>query len=417
MPNAKIRLSLPQARRVAVRAQGLERSTPHLAGALGRTGFIRSLGGVDVYLAARARVTDFLRQDLDEAVARGLFHVAPTVRGCIYMVPDAAYRASLHLAERLSARRVEREHEKVGLGQDELQQVADAVLTVLAAGPTTTQALRRALPEGTVRSLGDIGKKIGLSSTLPPALRRLEFDHRIERILEDGRLDTERYLWRLKATASSPVPMNDEAAHRLMAETFLTAAAFGDRDAFAAWSGLGKREAQKALESLDTVTLEVEGAGGPQVMRTADADGLVEGLADQDDGEASPVAFLPFEDNLIALRQGPAFFVDPSFHGVTVPVWGRGKPTTLGEVRHGALRSIVADNKLVGFWEFEPEERRVVVGLFDRVTRTTRDRIESEAQAVTTFIDEELGHAKSFSIDTEAQMKKRCAGIRALAGA
>jgi len=50
-----------------------------------------------------------------------------------------------------------------------------------------------------VRSLGEKGKKLGLSSTLPPALRTLEFEGRIERTLEGGRLDSERYLWRLPA--------------------------------------------------------------------------------------------------------------------------------------------------------------------------------------------------------------------------
>ena len=41
-------------------------------------------------------------------------------------------------------------------------------------GPLSTDALRKSLPGGTVRSLGEKGKKVGISSTLPPAVRHLK---------------------------------------------------------------------------------------------------------------------------------------------------------------------------------------------------------------------------------------------------
>lgn len=416
MSDAKIQLSLAQARRAAIEAQALDRASDDTAAILERTGFIRTLGGADVYLAARARVAGFTRSDLDTLVEQGRFHVSPTVRGCIYLLAREHREPSLRLAELLSARRVERDHEKVGLPTGELAQVGEAVRQALADGPLTTQALRRALPDGTVRSLGDIGKKVGLSSTLPPALRRLEFDGALERVLDGGRLDTERYLWRLLDGAADDAaarPVAVEDVHRHMAEVYLRAAAFGGRNGFAGWSGLGKRDAQKALDGLDTVAVRVEGLDEPQVALAENASTLAS-LAADTSGDSGPVAFLPFEDNLIALKEGPAFFVDPEHHGLQVPVWGRGKGTTLGNVRHGALRTVVAEDKLVGFWEFDPEAQSVVVGLFAGVGGETRQHIDQEAVAVGRFLRDEIGHAKSISIDNEAQMRKRCTEIRAL---
>src|SRR5689334_20803143 len=58
-----------------------------LAEAIGASGWLRTLGGVDVYLAARARRPAMKRADLDRLVDLGELRVAPAARGCIYLVP------------------------------------------------------------------------------------------------------------------------------------------------------------------------------------------------------------------------------------------------------------------------------------------------------------------------------------------
>src|SRR5262249_52425727 len=52
-----------------------------------RPGWLRTLGGVDVYLAARARVPGLPRGALDALVADSRLRVIPAVRGCVYLVP------------------------------------------------------------------------------------------------------------------------------------------------------------------------------------------------------------------------------------------------------------------------------------------------------------------------------------------
>src|SRR5437762_11327987 len=57
---------------------------------IARSGWLRTLGGADVYLAARARRPAMTRAELDAAVADGRLKVSMAVRGCIYLVPAAA---------------------------------------------------------------------------------------------------------------------------------------------------------------------------------------------------------------------------------------------------------------------------------------------------------------------------------------
>src|SRR5215207_8624094 len=93
MPATKpvLRLARDQARRAFVAAQGLApapgRSPVSPVGVLEETGFVRTLGGVDVYIALRARVPEMRREDLDSVVAAHQAQVVPAARGCMYLVP------------------------------------------------------------------------------------------------------------------------------------------------------------------------------------------------------------------------------------------------------------------------------------------------------------------------------------------
>src|SRR5262245_41798076 len=91
-------VSLPRARALFLAAQGLlhtERdnlATPGLtpgdaSAAIARTvesyGFLRTLGGIEVYLALRARLPGMRRSQLDEAKEMAAVQVVPAVRGCM----------------------------------------------------------------------------------------------------------------------------------------------------------------------------------------------------------------------------------------------------------------------------------------------------------------------------------------------
>jgi len=390
-----------------------------LVEALASAGFVRTLGGVDVYLAARARVPGMSQADLDAAVAARDLQVVPSVRGCIYLVPRRYVPLALRVASRLSHQRSEREQEKAGIRPGELDDVGRAVLSLLRdRGPQKPALLRRLLPKGTVRSLGSAGKKVGISSTLPPALRRLEFSGEIERVLENRRLDSERYLWGIPKEnpfegADGPtrdLPEDPLDLFARCAEIFFRGAGIGTRRDFAAWTGISQRDARAAMARCPLTELEVEGQ--PQTFYGLEAELPIPDERLRAAREA--IAFLPFEDNLIALHGGSALLVDEAHHDVPVPVWGRGRGTTVGDARHMSFRSLVAGGRIAGFWEYDPEEEDVVFACFEPPDRATRERLEEEAAAVTAFLRDDLGHGRSFSLDTDEALAERAAAIRAM---
>src|SRR5215212_447861 len=181
-----LRVSLEQARRAFVSAQGFPpRPGRSVVQVLEETGFVRTLGGSDIYLALRARMPGMRRADLEAVVEAHEAQIVPAVRGCMYLVPRRDVPLALRMADVVSRSRHERDQEKAGIRPGEVEGVGKAVLeTLRERGPLTTDALRKALPSGTVRSLGEVGKRVGISSPLPGALRMLEFDGHVERTLE-----------------------------------------------------------------------------------------------------------------------------------------------------------------------------------------------------------------------------------------
>ncbi len=407
-------MTRPEARALWLAAQGFPppaRTT--VTAAVAKAGYVRTVGGVDVYLAVRARVPGMTRAALDSAVAKGALCIVPAMRGCIYLVPREDVPACLRAAALLTRRRTELEHGKAGIRKGEVEALARAVLALIRkSGPLTTDAVRKGLPAGAVRSLGGKGKKIGLSSPLPPALRVLEFGGRIERRPEGGRLDTERYFWHAPDKPVDPAkaaPKSEAALWNRMAEVFFGAAGIGAVEDFAAWAGISKRDAQAAAQQIAVEPVRIEGSGREWLISSERKKALLAAS-----GTERVIAFLPFEDNVVALRAGPAFMVDEEFHGLKVPTWGGKGPTTLGQAKHIAFRTLIAGGGAAGFWEFDPSSGKIVTALFRKPSPADRERIASEAADLERFFREETGHARSFSLDTDADLADRAKAIRAM---
>ncbi|HLQ37676.1 MAG TPA: crosslink repair DNA glycosylase YcaQ family protein [Planctomycetota bacterium] len=408
MPAPKpLALTPAQVRAVRILAQGLppERKPPLLP-TLERTGLVRTLGGADSYLGVRARVPGLHRADLDAVVTAGTAQVIPAARGCIYLVAKRDVPLCLRFADLMSRPRVEREYDKAGIKQGEVQEVADVAFTVLVTqGPLTTDSLRRAMPDGSVRSLGERGKKVGISSPLPGALRLLEFAGKVTRTPEGGRLDTERYLWRATGKdpfANAALPEAPGKLHARMLELFVRTAGIGTLKHFCDWSGLAQRDARAALAHVDLRPVTAEGIDG-EAFAAPDVTALLRDA----DSAAAATALLPFEDNLMHLAGGPRHLVDAQHHGLMVPNWGGGGPTALADAAHMAFRGVIADGRLCGFWEYDPDRKGIVIRCFDTPSKASQQRLDDLAVSTAAFLRDELGHGHSFSLDTDAEMKTR----------
>jgi hypothetical protein len=389
----KATLSLAQARSLWHRGQGLDTMGGDTLAALTATGPIRTLGGADVYISARARAAGLTRVELDGLAASRDVQVIPAARGCMYLVTRPEVSLFLAFAASGWRRRNARDFQKLACAEEEYERVQRAALAALGDGPLTPAALRKAMPEGVVRSFGALGKKVGMSSALPSALRELEFSGEVERTHEGGRLDTDRYLWGAATQPLAPVPEDilTQIAHR-----FFGFAGPATRDEFAAWSGAGKRDCAAAMANLDLVPVAIEGRGLAHMREAWLGDAPT----------SSAVRFLSYEDSYVTVHGGPGALTDPAHHGLLVPVWGYGKDMPLGQVKHMHLRPFFVGPELRGFWEFDPDAAEVVCAPL-RPLDGDAQQVEEEAHLLGAFLREEVGHGLSFSLDTADAARAR----------
>src|SRR6185436_15080375 len=332
-PPAALKIDLARARAHWHRRQGLAapsgKSPGKVEEVVAATGWPRTLGGSDVYLAVRARLPGMSRRTLDQAVEESRLQVIPAVRSCIYLVPRAEVPLVLRVAEEQYRRRAERELQKAGVKEGEVAALGAEVVKALRQGPLSPDGLRQALPAGAVRSLGERGKKLGMSSPLPTALRYLEFEGKVERTLEGGRLDSERYAWRLPARspfAGAKVPNDPVDRHAAVARRFFQSAGPATLKELANWTALAQADARAAMDRLPLAPVIIQDHAEEAFVLEEDLPALASAAP-----PAKTLSFLPFEDNFVVLHGGPRALVDPRHHGRPIPVWGTSRATTLGE--------------------------------------------------------------------------------------
>ncbi|MCB9559148.1 MAG: winged helix DNA-binding domain-containing protein [Kofleriaceae bacterium] len=412
VPSPALRVDVARARAHWHARAGLAAPLPGDADeVIARTGWLRTLGGVDVYLAARARVPGLGRATLDALVDAGRLRVIPAVRGCVYLVPAAHVPLALAVADDAWRKRTDRDVAKAGTSWREIEEVGRAVMRVLGAGAATTDAIRRALPDGAVRGLGEAGKRAGVTSPLPLALRDLELRGAIARASATGRLDTERYVWRL-VPAAAPVAVPGDAVDRWAAlvRIFVGHAGPATVGDVATWTGLARRDATAAIARAALVPVAVEGLAEPAWIVEDDVTALAEPAP-----PSTRVTLLSFEDGYLVHHGGPRWMVAPAQWDRPVRVWGNTRGATLGDAAHPATRTVCVGGVVVGIWEMDPDAGSVLWATWTPVAPPVRAAIDQLATETGYFLEDELGHARSFSLDTDAEVRGRAAEVARLA--
>ncbi|HEY5924093.1 MAG TPA: crosslink repair DNA glycosylase YcaQ family protein [Kofleriaceae bacterium] len=377
---------------------------------LGASGWLRTLGGSDVYIAARARHPAMTRADLDAAVLRGELRVSPAARGCIYLVPSAVVPDLMAMNAPDWHKQTEKDLAKVGKTMKLVEKLAPVVLRALD-NAKTTDALRKELGAD-IPSFGDAGKKAGVSSPLPLALRWLELRGEIERMCEGGRLDTQRYTWRPRVTDPCGPAFGPErkVATKLRAASkdpfaavvhaFLGNAGPATVGQIVCWSVASQREVKAALATLDVASIEIEGMGEAFVLR--DQLGAV---------RAAPpprgIALLALEDNYLINHGGLGAVSDPRHHAIKVDIWGEGKPEAIGEATHVLSRTIVVDGLIAGFWEVDPRAGGATWMTFEAQPKPIVAEIEERTADVARFLLDDVGSPRAYSLDSIEQVQQR----------
>jgi Winged helix DNA-binding domain len=214
------------------------------------------VGGVSPYLAIHGR-SGASREAMDKSVADSQIHELPSARGCTYVLPQEQFALGLLMAQgNGEPQEIALIKKHFGVTQAELDKLRDAVLPALEKGALDPAEIKDAVGDR-VRSLGEEGKKRGVSSTLPPVLGWLQTSGFIRRVPVNGRLDQQRYkyvLW--KPNPLEACGLTREEALAKVANLYFQWIGPASLAEFRQFAGLNGKAAKEAVAGIGLVAVE-----------------------------------------------------------------------------------------------------------------------------------------------------------------
>ncbi len=373
--------------------QGLDGSLEGKSSAevLGRAGWARSVGGVSPYLTlfSRAGIT---REQADADAAKLAIYELPSARGCTYVLPASDFALGLTAGHGFDSDM--KAAVKLGVTQKEIAKLCERVVSALEKGPLGTEELREATGNA-VRNLGEEGKKKGVSTTLPLALGELQASGDIRRVPTNGRFDQQRYqyaLWRpnpLRNFKLSAEQVHTELARRYFA--WIGPASAADFQLFA---GLGVKAAKAAIEPLKLEPVEI--APGDQRFFLPGDRAALEAFKPPKEPR---YALLGSIDSLFLLRNDFKSALEPQ--DLNTEFLAR----SLTDLPSHA---IVDRGRLIGLWEYDQATESIAWVSFVKKNKALQQAVTRTED----FVREQLGDARSFSLDSPKSRAPRIAALR-----
>jgi hypothetical protein len=372
--------------------QGLDGSLEgkSAAAVLVQAGWARSVGGVSPYLTlfARAGIT---REQADAAVKKIEIHELPAARGCTYVLPAEDF--ALGLAAGQPYQGDLKTALKLGVTEKEIGKLCDSVLKALEEGPLDPDGLRQACGKG-VRNLGEEGKKKGLATTLPVALEKLQASGDIRRVSTNGRFDQQRYqyaLWRPNPLHG--FQLSPEQIHAELARRYFSWIGPASLTGFQTFSGLGVKAAKCALEPLSVETLDVA-AGRQQLILP-------------EDRAAFEKFRPPKEPRYSLLGSIDSLFLLCDLQTDLDPAAAKFVKSLQDLPSH----AILDRGRLIGLWEYDPATESIAWMSFVKKDKALQNAVTRTEN----FVRDQLGDARSFSLDSPKSRVPRIAALRASA--
>ena len=368
---------------------------------LERCGWSRSVGGAGPYLTLFSRGATS-REVADRAAANLEIHELPTARGCTYVLPASDFALGLTVGREFGGDM--KTGLKLGVTEKEIDKLCDAVVKALEKDALDPDGIRDATGKAS-RSLGEEGKKKGLTTTLPIALGRLQTEGRIRRVPVNGRLDQQRY----KYTSWAPNPLAKypaalDAAFTELARRFFRwvgPATLGELQWFA---GLGVKTTKQAVEPLGLVPAE---PGSDRLLLPDDAAAFKKFEAPTTP-QYSLVSSL---DPITANRREMQSLIEDKDRERTVMVDASAKP--MGGLSDLPSHAILDRGQIIGLWEFDVGANEIVWATFGRKRDKGLDAAIEETQA---YVRDQLGDARSFSLDSPKSRAIRVDALRKMRG-
>jgi hypothetical protein len=381
--------------------QGLDSSLNNSSPAviLEKTGWSRSVGGANPYLALFAR-NGCGREEIDKRVSKLEIYELPSARGCTHVVPSAHFALALKVGQGFGDESKSQTAEKfLGVTPKEIQGLMDRVLKALSKGAQDPRQLKEVLGDA-VRNLGAEGKKRGVTTTLPIALGRLQSTGKIRRVPPNGRLDQQRYSYMLW----SPSPLDKYKANTNesfieLARNFFRWIGPATLKEFQWFSGLGVAASNAAVQPLKLVPIESDN----NMLILPDELKAFESFRVPTKPAYALVSCL---DNLFLLRRNLLHLINEKDGKRKVMV--DKSMQILNGLQDLPSNAIVDRGRIIGLWEFEPSSGKIVSTSFV----TADKQLKEEIHAMEEFIKDQLGDARSFSLDSPESRAPRIAALR-----
>ena len=387
-------------RRAWVHSTGLGGSGDSARAAMTEAGWLHATAGVDPYLSIRSRYSAVEKGGVDALLADDTVRIVTAARGSRMLVPDYQSDLALSLSLLVTGREMDLDRRKLEVSDVEIERAASNVIALLKEEPLSSREIRKKVPEGTVRSLGPVGKKMGYPSTLPMVMSHLEYGGKIGLWAEGDRLDNERYRWDLldievEVSRDCQSVVRRSIAHYL---DFAGASTIAD---FAAWSGVEKRDSKEGFESLDLHPFKVDGLDVVVYANQTTAEFLLGGVP-----RVPKAVIVPFREPFIDYRDGYSLLLDSEHHHFKSRAWGNGKKN-LVEVNNSGLRSILVEGAIGGFWEYDEETQEIQYALFNQMRGGDLRNLEADLEEVAMWLFNTFGHAKVNQLDSMGVRKAR----------
>ncbi len=381
-----MKLSAEQARRIWFARSLKQRKGP--AEILRHTGWIHSAGSASPYVAFRARMAKCTREGIDRAFGREIVEVL-SVRSSTMLVPRDDLPVALASGRRAQAFQFKRLCAKCKVTEREIRELGAAIVRLLEEGPLPPDEIRGRLPPHLIRNLGNMGRLLGTTSTLPVALKVLQVAGAILRFPQNGRLDDRQHVYKLVDPPPEMLPDTPDI-DRELARRFFHWASPATLDEFAWWAWLGKRAARDAMAGLKLEAVSIPGWSDEAWL---DPEAEVP-------PKPSGTFFLPFRDNCFYFRRGLGIFLRPENGGLLFLDWrGRHTPIAKQETLHH--NAIAADGRLVGAWEYDPEEKKVVLVVLEDKP------VDKQLAELEKWIAAEIGDLNFYSFDSGQGRRRR----------
>lgn len=370
-----------------------------------RAGWARSVGGANPYLTLFARA-GIRREQVDaDVLARRILEL-PAARGCTYVLGRDDFGWALRLGK--DAAEAVRVLGRLGVDRGEIELLEEQVLHVLAdAGVLLDPRQLREELGGSVRSLGEEGKRKGASTTLPTVLVILQAKGRIRRVPINGRLDQQRCgyeLWNLPATSLADDEVRAELIRRYLGWT--GGATLKQSQWFTGFTVARTRAALEAAGAVEVATAAAAASAGNALWMLPDD---VERLAVFEAPAGEQIQLLAGTDSLVLLRRNAADLLaadGPAGAGTKYRI-----AASLALQADLPDHPILDRGSIIGLWQYDPGKERIVPWLFRGPTPAVTRRI-AEVEA---WIREDLGDFRAFSLDSPGARQQRTDALAAAA--